>query len=120
MEILRLVSSSDNSGGNSITSQLCLWPLQRDLIVVARCADTALFQQNDAYPLTANVVLDVMRVFSGCVLLNQPPEHLRCGCAGHSVCSARSPWDYFHRGCPVDCVYCTNLHSVWKLQVEIK
>jgi hypothetical protein len=85
MEILRLVSSRDNSEGNSLTSQLYLWPSQCDLIVVAGCADVALFRQNDAYPLTANVVLDVLRVFSGCVLLNQPPEHCRCGWAGHSV-----------------------------------
>lgn len=85
MEILRLVSSRDNSEGNYLTSQLCLCPSQRDLIVVAGCADTALFRQNDAYPLTANVVLDVLHMFSGCVLLNQPPEHFRCGWAGHSV-----------------------------------
>ena len=52
--------------------------MQHDLIVVAGCADMALFRQNDAYPLTANV-LDVLHV------LNQPPEHFRCGWAGHCV-----------------------------------
>jgi hypothetical protein len=84
MEILRLVSSSKNSVGNSITSHLCLWHLGSDLIVVAGCADVALHRQNAAYPLTADV-LDVLHVFSGCVLLNQTTEHFRCGWAGHSV-----------------------------------
>ena len=85
MEILRLMSSRDNIEGNSLTSQLCLCPSQCDLIVVAGCADTALFWQNGAYPHTVNVVLDVLHVFSGCVLLNEPPEHFRCVWAGQSV-----------------------------------
>jgi hypothetical protein len=54
------------------------------------------------------------------VLLNQPPEHFRCGWAGHSVSNARRPWDYFRWGCLVNNAFCTNLYSVWKLQVEIE